>query len=81
MKNEKMKDGLRNSWLSTDGEGRGGGAPAEGPGGGKPQKTIQSPDRLYKAPKRLYNPTDNTKTQNIRQNPKTLNKDLKYQQE
>ena len=48
-------------------------------GGGKPQKTLQSPtdntkpqqtlqslNRQYKAP------TDNTKTQNIRQSPKTL---------
>ena len=25
------------------------GPPAEGQGGGKPQKTLQSPDRLYKA--------------------------------
>ena len=41
-----------------------GGAPAEWPGGrgggggdrlgsGNPQKTIQNPDRLYKAPKKL----------------------------
>ena len=32
---------------------RGGGPPAEGPGEGeKPQKTLQIPDRLYKAPER-----------------------------
>ena len=48
---------------------RGGGAPAVGPGGGrpprglgrgggKPQKTLQSTDRLHKTP------TDSTKTQN-----------------
>ena len=45
------------------------------PWGGKPQKTSQSLDRQYKAP------TDNTKPQQtirIRQNPKILDKDLKY---
>ena len=61
--------------------------PPPGPGvrGGKLQKTLQSPDRLYKAPKRLYKaPTDytkprkDTKPRNIRQNPKVLDKDLTY---
>ena len=49
--------------------------PPWGPGRGegwKPQKTIQSPDRLYKDIK------DYTKPQNTRQNPKTLDNDSKY---
>ena len=47
-------------------------------GGGKPQKTIQNADRLYK------DPTDYTKNPrlhkalNIRHNPKRLNKYPKY---
>ena len=37
----------------------------------KPQQTIQSPDRQYKAAERLYKDTTyQTKTQNIRDNPK-----------
>ena len=58
------------------------GAPAEGPGGGRkggdrlgsghPQKTIQSPNRQYKAQ------TDNTKPLNIRHRPNILDKILKY---
>ena len=51
-----------------------------------PQQTIQSPDRLNKAPEILYKaPTDNTKTQHIRQNlkknmqnPKVLDKNQQY---
>ena len=38
----------------------------------KTRQTIQSPNRQHKASKRLY------KTKNIRQNPKTLDKDQKY---
>ena len=55
---------------------------AEGPGeGGKPQKTLQSPDRVYKAP------TDNTKPQQTIQSPntqykapETLHKHIKIRQ-
>ena len=48
-------------------EGERGRAPAEGPGGEapkdftKPQQTIQSPNRLYKAPKRAYKHSGNIK--------------------
>ena len=51
----------RGAWAPA--EGPGGRPPAEGPPpppwgpgveGGEPQKTMQSPDRLYKATKRLY---------------------------
>ena len=45
----------------------------------KPQRTIQSPDRLYKASKDYTKLTkDYTKTTNIRQHPKILDTDLKY---
>ena len=40
--------------------------------GGKPQKTMQSPDRLYKAP------TDSTKPQQTIQRPEILDKDSRY---
>ena len=68
----------------AQGGGRGGGRPPRGLGVGRlgsghPQKSIQSPDGLYKAPKRLYKDIqDYTKTQNIRQNLKVLNKYPKY---
>ena len=48
----------------TDGGGR--------LGSGHPQKTLQSPDRLYKAPGTLF------KHINIRQNPKLLDTYRKY---
>ena len=51
-----------------------------GPGGdigvGTPQKPIQSPDRLHKAPTDHKAPTGFTRPRNIRQNLKILNEKL-----
>jgi len=66
---------------------RGGGRPAEGPGGGgeapedftKPRQTIQSSGILDKAPETLYKSFEYyTKTQNIKQNLTISNKNPKY---
>ena len=74
--------------VGPGGGGGRGGSPAEGPrgagggdrlGSGHPQKTIQSPDRLYKAPPDYTKPQKHyTKTKNIRRRPKILDKTLKY---
>ena len=54
------------------GPGRGGGMGGDTLGWGHPQKTIQSPDSLYKAPKHYTSPKTLYKA------PETLYKDPKY---
>ena len=60
---------LPRAHLQQPGMGWGGGTSKDNT---KPQKTIQSPKSLYKAP------TDYTKTYNIRQNPRILDEDQQY---